>query len=378
MTDQTSMPPFAKDPATIVRQEQPFNAGPPLPLLRESFVTPNARFFVRSHGNVPTFERATYRLNVGGMVARPQQWSLAELQASFERHTVMATLQCAGNRRQDLLSVAPIPGELPWGAEAISNATWSGFRLADILDAAQIDSAAAHVAFCGLDETERHDRRFNFGGSIPLPKALHPDTLLADTMNDEPLPPVHGAPLRVIVPGYIGARSVKWLATITLQCQPSDNYFQAVAYRLFPATVNHSNVEWDAGMMLGELSLNAVICSHAAGEIVAAGAITVQGYATAGGGREVARVDLSTDGGATWQPAQIAPAAERWAWRFWLLTLDLAVGEHELVVRMIDSAANTQPADASLVWNFKGYMSNAWHRVKIWAEQKAESRMGDR
>jgi len=367
MHDQPPTPPFGKDPATIVRQADPFNAGPPLPILRADFVTPVERFFVRSHGAVPEVDPDTYRLRISGLVERPLELSLAELSAACPRHTVMATLQCAGNRRQDLIAVEPIPGELPWGAEAISNATWGGYRLGDVLALAGIDPAAAHVCMSGLDETERHGHRFTFGGSLPLAKALHPDTLLVDEMNGAPLPPVHGAPLRVIAPGYIGARSVKWLESITLAADPSDNYFQAVAYRLFPASEQRDSVDWDSGIMLGELSVNAVICTPAAGASVPAGKLEVAGYATAGGGRVVARVDVSADGGATWRPAAIEPASEIWAWRFWSITLDLPDGQHELVARMIDSAANTQPAEPSLVWNFKGYMSNAWHRIAITA-----------
>lgn len=368
MPEKTPAPPFDKDPAILIRQEAPFNAGPPLPLLREAFVTPTARFFVRSHGAVPAVDADSYRLTVAGLVERPLALGLAAIQADFPRHTVMATLQCAGNRRQDLIAVEPIPGELAWGAEAISNAAWSGVRLRDILLAAGVDPAAAHVAFSGLDATERHGQRFNFGASIPLDKALHPDTLLADTMNGQPLPPVHGAPLRVVVPGYIGARSVKWLDGITLQREPSDNYFQAVAYRLFPSSVRKETVDWASGMMLGELSLNAVICTPAEGARLTAGPLSIQGYATVGGGRVVSRVDVSTDGGATWQQATLDPDQATWAWRFWTLNVDLAAGAHQLVVRMIDSAANTQPADARLVWNFKGYMSNAWHRVNLVVE----------
>ncbi len=368
MPEPTPAPPFDKDPAILVRQETPFNAGPPLPLLREAFVTPTERFFVRSHGDVPAVDLASYRLTVAGLVERPLSLSLAAIQADFPRHTVLATLQCAGNRRQDLIEVEPIPGELAWGAEAISTASWGGVRLRDILQAAGVGPEAAHVAFSGLDATERHGQRFNFGASIGLDKALHPDTLLADTMNGAPLPPVHGAPLRVIVPGYIGARSVKWLDGITLQREPSDNYFQAVAYRLFPSSVRKETVDWDSGMMLGELSLNAVICTPAAGAQLPAGPLCVQGYATVGGGRVVSRVDVSTDGGATWQQATLDPDQATWAWRFWSLSVDLPAGAYQLVVRMIDSAANTQPADARLVWNFKGYMSNAWHRVNVVVE----------
>jgi sulfite oxidase len=282
--------------------------------------------------------------------------------------TLPATLQCAGNRRTELMAVAPIPGELGWGAEAISTAKWGGVALRDILasvsPATSPATGASHVAFTGFDETERLGNRFQFGGSIPLEKAMSGEVLLAYEMNGAPLPPVHGAPLRVVVPGYIGARSVKWLSTITVQDEPSDNYFQAHAYRLFAPQVGPQDVDWESGLMLGELPVNSVICSPGDGGALAPGEVVVQGYAMAGGGRTLARVDLSGDGGRTWRTADLAGEG-RWAWRLWEGRLELPAGEHELVCRAWDSAAQTQPEHPAHVWNFKGYANNAWHRVRI-------------
>ena len=364
MSEQTPASLFGKDPTIIVRSHEPFNAGAQLSELGSSFITPTEHFFVRSHGDVPDVDPITFRLVVAGMVQTPLSMSLHDL-SQLPRHAITATLQCAGNRRQDLIDYAPIPGELPWDADAISTATWSGVRLRDVLALAGVNDDVEHVAFEGLDQTERKGKRFCFGGSIPLAKAMHPDTLLADTMNDAPLLPVHGAPLRVVAPGYIGARSVKWLNRITLQREPSDNYFQAVAYRLFAPDVNHDTVEWETGMMLGELSLNAVICSPPEGAQLATGMTTIRGYAMVGGERSVARVDVSIDGGATWYNADLISAAHAWSWRLWQIELDLPTGEHELVVRIVDSAANMQPEHVENVWNFKGYMNNAWHRVNV-------------
>ena len=247
-------------PSLRIRQEVPLNAEPAPEVLLDEFLTPNELFFIRSHGDIPEVDPAAFRLTVDGLVERPLALSLAELR-QLPRITVAATLQCAGNRRQELIAFAPIPNELPWASAAISNAEWSGVPLREVLLAAGPRAGALHAAFLGLDEAERHGHRFRFGGSIPLGKALHPEVLLADTMNGRPLPPVHGAPLRVVVPGYIGARSVKWLTGITLQETPSDNYFQAKAYRLFPAAVGPDTVDWEKGMMLGESPVNSVICS---------------------------------------------------------------------------------------------------------------------
>ena len=351
-------------PGLRVHQEEPLNAEPTPEVLLDEFFTPNELFFIRSHGDIPEVDPAAFRLTVDGLVERPLSLSRDDLRR-LPRATVGATLQCAGNRRRELIEVAPIPNELPWDSEAISNAEWSGVPLREVLIAAGPRAGARHAAFLGLDETERHGHRFCFGGSIPLEKALHAEVLLADTMNGRPLPAEHGAPLRVVVPGYIGARSVKWLAKITLQEKPSDNYFQTKAYRLFPAAVGPETVDWEKGMMLGESPVNSVICSPLAGARVPAGRVTVRGWAVAGGGREVARVDVSVDGGATWKTAALGAGETGWTWRFWEAPLDLAAGEHEILCRAFDAAAQTQPAQPAQVWNFKGYANNAWHRVRV-------------
>jgi sulfite oxidase len=377
--------PFGKHPDLLVRQQDPFNAGPPQQHIRRSFLTPKELFFVRNHGAVPEVDLFSYRLTVGGRVKRPLRFSLEEIHR-LPKVKVTATLQCAGNRRDELVRVAPIPHELEWHSEAISTAEWAGVRLRDLLAAVEPDAEARHVAFLGLDETERLGQRFCFGGSIPLDKALNPEVLLAYEMNGEPLPPVHGAPLRVVVPGYIGARSVKWLSSVTLQEEPSDNYFQARAYRMFPPHVGREGrnghdtppqeIDWDSGLMLGELSVSSVITSPLEGAEVqpdADGEVKVQGWAMAGGGRTVARVDLSTDGGRTWTVATLEPDARSgpWSWRLWEGKLRLppaapgTPGDYEIVCRAWDSATHTQPEDPAHVWNFKGYMNNAWHRVRV-------------
>ncbi|HJQ13788.1 MAG TPA: molybdopterin-dependent oxidoreductase, partial [Anaerolineales bacterium] len=195
-------------------------------------------------------------------------------------------------------------------------------------------------------------------------KAMGPEVILAYEMNGEPLTSVRGFPLRAIVPGYIGARSVKWLDHITVQNEPSQNYFQSHAYRLFPPSTRPEAVDWGDGVMLSEMNVTSVICSHAEEERVPPGPVTVQGYAMAGG-REIARVDVSCDGGLTWVQAELFHETSCWAWTLWTANFNLAPGGYQLVVRAMDAAANTQPQDISQVWNFKGYMNNAWHRVNI-------------
>lgn len=351
------------DPRLVVHSVEPLVGGPPLPLLRQSFVTPAELFFVRSHGAVPSVDPATYRLELWGQIRHPVTLSLEWLREKFERVSVTATLMCAGNRRNELTRVAPIPGEVPWGADGIGNAEWSGYRLRDVLQAAEISDAAAHIAFEGLDQVTRHGETFGFGGSIPREKALSPEVLLADEMNGAPIPPAHGYPLRVIVPGWIGARSVKWLQRIHAQPAPSENYFQSKAYRLFAPHDSADTVRVEDGMMLGENSLNSVICAPEPGDARPSGPVRVQGYAIAGGDRRVTRVDVSGDGGRTWVTATL-DGASPWAWTFWEARVELGQPP-ELVARAYDSAANTQPERLDTVWNFKGYMNNAWHRVAL-------------
>jgi sulfite oxidase len=304
----------------IVRSEDPFNGGPPPAQIIRSPITPNDLFFVRCHGNVPEVDSGKYRLEVTGNVSKPLSLSLDDIKNNFERVSIPATLQCSGNRREELIRVTPIPNELPWGTEAISHAVWAGVRLRDVLADSGVDGKAyshLHVDFVGLDETERLGNRFQYGGSIPVAKALRNEVVLAYEMNGKTLPPSHGFPLRVVVPGYIGARSVKWLKRITVQDEPSQNYFQRKAYRLFPPDVSADNVQWDEGMMLGELNVTSVICSHVEGAKVAAGQVTIEGYAMTGGDRQVTRVDVSSDGGETWKAAEFTNELQDMSWRLW-------------------------------------------------------------
>jgi sulfite oxidase len=224
------------------------------------------------------------------------------------------------------------------------------------------------VDFLGLDETERLGKRFQYGASIPLTKALGNEVILAYEMNGEALTPLHGAPLRVVVPGYIGARSVKWLERITVQDEPSQNYFQRRAYRLFSPQTDANNVIWEEGLILGEMNVSSVICSHEENNKVEAGLVTVEGYALTGGNRHVVRVDVSGDGGKTWTQAELTNELQAMSWRLWKADLPLNAGEHQLIARAVDSSANSQPQDISQVWNFKGYMNNAWHRVNVIVE----------
>jgi sulfite oxidase len=348
----------------VVHEEEPFNAETGLAALAEGQVTATDAFYVRGHGPVPEIDPAAWRLRVHGLVERELELSLATLREALPPRAVTATLQCAGNRRAGLIAIRDIPGEAPWGAGATGTATWAGVSLNDVLALARPRESAAHVGFTGADVCEEAEPKQRFGGSVTLAKACRPEVLLAWSMNGEPLEPVHGAPLRVVVPGYIGARSVKWLDSVEVRATPWEGYFQHVAYRLLPEDGTPGPGE---GMPLGLVALNADVLAPADGDEVAAGAVEVRGYAFAGGERYVARVDVSADGGATWSQAELLEDLGPWAWRHWRLTVDLAPGEHEIVVRAWDSSAATQPEDEAALWNPKGYVNNARPRVRIHA-----------
>ncbi|MGX6446458.1 sulfite oxidase [Patulibacter sp. S7RM1-6] len=354
---------YGKTDSMIVHTADPMNAETSREALGEHDLTPVDRFYVRNHGPVPETDPDMWTLHVDGLVGRPLTLSLEDLRA-LPRREVAATLQCAGNRRAGLLEVRDIPGEEPWGPGATGTATWAGATLADVLSLARPGADATHVGFVGADLSAEAEPTQQFGGSVPLEKGLRGEVLLAYEMNGAPLPAVHGAPVRAVVPGYIGARSVKWLHRIELRDAPWEGWFQDVVYRLLqPGQEPGSGV----GMALGEVALNAEILTPDDGAQVPAGTVELRGYAFAGGERHVARVDVSADDGRTWTSAELAEDLGRWAWRRWRAELHLDPGDHELVVRAWDSAAASQPEHPGPLWNPKGYVNNAWGRITVHA-----------
>ena len=352
---------FGKRDDLVVHQTDPFNAETGVKSLIHP-VTDTDAFYVRGHGPVPEIAPHEWRLRVHGLVERELSLSLGTLREAFRERTVTATLQCAGNRRAGLIAIREIPREAPWGPGATGTATWTGIALADVLGLAGPLPGASEVGFEGADSCPETRPVERFGGSIPLDKARRSEVLLAWSMNGEPLAPVHGAPLRVVVPGYIGARSVKWLERIELRRDPWPGYFQHVVYRLVPAEGTPGP---GVGMPLGLVALNSDILSPRDGDTVTAAPVEVRGYAFAGGDRYVARVDVSLDGGASWRQAELLEDLGRWAWRHWRTIVNLAPGEHELLVRAWDSSAATQPEDHATLWNPKGYVNNARPRIRV-------------
>ena len=351
----------------IVHSAKPFNAEPALARLRSDFVTAIADCYVRSHGDLPRIDPGTHRLRVTGHVSRQLELSLADLQGRFATRSVMAVMQCAGNRRADLQQVEPTLGD-PWGPGAIANLMWTGASLAEVLRAAGADhDPLLHVAFEAADIAENEGgENARYGVSIPMPKALSDDVLVAWAMNGEPLTVEHGAPLRIVAPGYAGVRSAKWVREIRVQCQPSDAFQQQKDYLLFPPDIRKDTQDSCRGTTIYEMPLNAAICEPGDGATLPSGQrALVRGYAIATD-RAVVRVDVSGNGGRDWRQAAIEQHGnQRWSWTFWHALLDLPEGQHELVVRAWDAAGQTQPADAADTWNFKGYLCASWHRIRV-------------
>jgi sulfite oxidase len=352
----------------LIHSASPFNAEPALKRLMADMHTAQSDFYVRNHGNVPVIDEALHRITVSGRVDHPVSLSLDDLKRRFDRVTICAVMQCAGNRRSDLLSVKPVSGD-PWAPGAIGNAAWTGARLKDVLESAGIErDNALHVGFASCDDCEAEGKHFRYGVSIPASKALSGDVLLAYEMNGEALSPEHGHPLRVVVPGYAGVRSPKWLASIEVRDTPSDNHMQQREYKLFPASVDETSAEWDKGTTINEMPLNSAICEPDHGAMVRAGPARIAGYAVAMG-TSVARVEVSSDDGRTWRQADLTvEPCSPWSWTLWSVQLTLPKGTHELSVRAWDSAGQTQVSRVADVWNFKGYLSTAWHRITVVAQ----------
>ncbi len=350
----------------IVRGRLPFNAEPPASVLANSEITPVDSFYSRNHGPFPDIAALNWCLTVGGLMDRPLTLSYDELTTDFEQHSVVATLACAGNRRAELLRVRPIPGKDPWEHGAISTADWRGVRLADVLALAGVHREdGLHVEFLAPDVAQEARPVQGYGSSIPLGKAISGEVLLAWQMNGQPLPRAHGGPVRVVVPGYIGARSVKWVNSITVQPAPSENYFQALDYRILPPEADPETVAAGDGIALSTLPLNCDVLVPTDGDRVAAGPLTVRGWAMAGDGRSIGRVDVSLDGGRRWRQADLHPAASRWAWRPWSLVVDVAQGPLSITARAWDDAGVTQPESAAALWNPRGYGNTAYAHIDL-------------
>ncbi|MFT5324228.1 MAG: sulfite oxidase [Planctomycetaceae bacterium] len=353
----------------IVHTTSPLNSEPKLDVLTKTWITPVESFYVRSHAPNPKIDPAAFRLTVEGLVDKPLSVSLAELNGSFEEISVVTTMTCAGNRRSEHSLIKPVGG-VPWQAGAIGNARWSGVRLSEVLKKAGLKEGAKHVWFEGLDEISKGGGIIPFGASIPVSKAMTdaegmPGALLTTKMNDQPLTPDHGAPLRGVVPGYVGARSVKWLGKIVVSDRPSPNHYVATAYKLVQ---EGTPVEWAESGPIYRFPLNSVICTPPANSKTGTGKIAASGYAYPSGqpGTSIAKVEVSADEGRSWTVAKITSPIREHCWVLWKADVSLSSSASELIVRATDSRGDVQPEHAG--WNMKGYMFNGWCHVPIGAE----------
>lgn len=374
--------PYSNDPVRSpilkVNTHEPFNAETPPVLLTHDYVTPNELFFVRNHLPVPDCDPNTFSLEVMGEDVSTVQLNLEDLKTKFPQYTVMATIQCAGNRREELAKVKAVRG-LSWTGGAIGNANWTGVKLRDVLLYAGLNGEVEgnnvqHIHFEGLDKNPLTGQCY--GASIPIEKALDPlgDCLLVHSMNGKDLPRDHGYPLRVLVPGTVGARNVKWLTRIVASHKEYDGQWQQRDYKGFSPSVDWNNVDFSKAPAIQELPVQSLICSPAEGFSVDRDqeVITVEGIAWSGGGRRVVRVDVSADGGKTWVEANLKNGQDQrrrraWAWSIWEVEIPVSKCHQsmELCCKAIDDSYNVQPDTAPPIWNLRGCLSNAWHRVNI-------------
>ena len=323
-----------------------------------TWLTPVPRFFVRNHMHEPSeLNSQDWRLTVGGEVDKPFTISLAEL-SKVEPHSVVNTLECAGNGRS--LHRPQVPG-IQWGKGAVSTARFSGPRLRDVLERAGVKATGKHVMFRGLDEVP--GKVPPFIRSIPMEKALDPDTLIATHMNGTALTKHHGSPARALVPGWIGAASCKWLTEIKVLENEFAGNFMNPGYRFPNHPVNSGDVvkPEDMHVMTG-LNVKSVISGPLDGATVKAGRVAVHGAAWAGEA-DVVKVEVSTDGGARWNAATLGREQAHYAWRLWSYDWRAKGGDYTIMARATDGQGRTQPATAA--WNPSGYLYNAIDRMKV-------------
>lgn len=330
------------------------NRGMPLEALRYD-LTPTGLHYLLIHWDIPLLDAAEWRLRVGGKVANPLELHLDEIK-SRPRQTIPVTLECAGNGRARL---EPRPLSQPWLLEAVSTAEWTGTSLAPLLQDAGVASDALEVVFTGADRGIQGEIEQDYQRSLTIAEAMRPEVLLAYEMNGEPLQPQHGFPLRLVVPGWYGMASVKWLTSIEAVSEPFDGYQQTPAYH-YAATAD------DLGEPVTHIRVHALMVPpgipdfFTRGRVVDAGPVTLRGRAWSGQA-PVERVEVGLDG--TWSEARLERALGAYAWRGWSFEWSAEQGEHELTCRATDAAGNVQPTEQA--WNHQGVGNNLVQRMVV-------------
>ena len=332
------------------------NHGMPLEALRYP-ITPVGLHYLLVHYDIPAVDPDSWRLELGGAVERPLSLSLTELRA-LPAVTRPVTLECAGNGRA---LMAPRPLSQPWLTEAVGTGEWTGVPLRTVLERAGLRDDAVELLFTGLDRGIEGEVEQLYERSLPRAEALSDDALLAYELNGAPLPVQHGFPLRLVIAGWYGMAHVKWLGSITALTEPFQGYQQVVGYRLYDA-------DGEAGaavtrMLPRSLTIPPGVPDFLTRErFVDAGPCRLEGRAWSGWA-PVERVEVSTDGGATWHDARLGePVGER-AWRGWSYEWDALPGSHVISSRATDAAGNEQPSEHP--WNLKGYANNEVERIPV-------------
>lgn len=367
-------------PDMIMHVGFPYNGEPPKHLLMASEETAPELHYVRNHGNIPLIigDADEHVLEIGGAIEQPLQLTLRQLKTEFQQHEVRSTLQCAGNRRQSMEDAGTLTGDpvavTMWTEQAIGGAIWTGVSMRDVLARCKLGADVDEVEFVGMDTIVKLETAFNYAISVPLAKIVQlDDVFLVHAMNGKPLTAIHGAPLRSITRGSIGARSVKWLKKINLRIGPSMNQSQQKEYRLVPSNVSKQNFNFLDGMMLTDMPVNSCIMQPLTNQVlVHDGEIDIAGWAFVGGGRWIERIEVSSDGGTTWQrvPSEHITPLRIHAWRLWKTRVKIPQhieGWIELACRAVDSGVNFQPTDVRQIWNWHGYLCNTVHRVRVFS-----------
>jgi sulfane dehydrogenase subunit SoxC len=331
------------------------NHGLPLEALRHE-ITPLGLHYLLTHFDIPYVDASAWTLEIAGLVERPVTLALADIERRPAR-TEVVTLECAGNGRA---LYAPHVISQPWLQEAVGTAEWTGTPLAPILDEAGVANEAAEVVFTGLDRGIQRDVEHLYERSLPLQEAQRDEILLAYAVNGQPLPPQHGFPLRLIVPGWYGMTSVKWLAAITVVAEPFRGWQQDVAYRL-------RRSEEEQGEPVTRILPRALMIPPGFPDFlsrtrfVEAGRVRLEGRAWSGWA-PVERVEVSVDGGESWTDASLGKPPGEFAWSGWAYDWEAEPGEYELSCRATDGLGNVQPALAE--WNYDGLCNNGVQRVR--------------
>jgi DMSO/TMAO reductase YedYZ molybdopterin-dependent catalytic subunit len=332
------------------------NHGMPLEALRYD-VTPVGLHYLLIHFDIPEADERSWSLELGGAVARPLALTMDELRRR-PRVTAPVTLECAGNGRARL---DPRPISQPWLEEAVGTASWTGTPLAPLLSEAGAGPDAVEVVFAGADRGVQGGLEHDYARSLTLEEAMRPEVLLAWEVNGQPLPPQHGFPLRLVVPGWYGMTSVKWLRRITVVTEPFGGYQQTGTYLL------HTS-EDDPGTPVTRIQPRSLLVPpgipvfESRVRIVGPGRQLLTGRAWSGLA-PVAAVEVSTDGGGSWAPARLEEQPAPWAWAGWTFEWEAAPGGYELCSRATDAAGNSQPLETP--WNTGGYANNAVQRVPV-------------